>query len=171
MVTRGGLVLAVAALSLAACGGAGHEGHGAMTQDSATHDEAGHHDPMGHADTSSFGAPGDPGRADRTVRVKATDALEFEPASIEVDAGEIVTFVVTNQGKLPHEFVLGDAEYQRAHEDEMSSGAGHGDNGVSVDPGTTTEITWEFSTAGTFEFACHVQGHYPGGMKGTIEVT
>ena len=162
---RWGAVAVAVLLSLTGCGGTGHD-HGAMTNDKPAD-----HDPAAHDDTSAFGVAGDPAEADRTIEVEATDELAFEPESIEVEAGETVTFVVTNAGKLPHEFVLGDAEYQEMHEEEMSSGGGHGSSGISIAPGSTAEITWTFTEAGSFEFACHVEGHYPGGMRGTIQVS
>ncbi|MGI8408194.1 MAG: cupredoxin domain-containing protein, partial [Actinomycetota bacterium] len=60
----------------------------------------------------SFGAPAEADSADREVEVEMTDALRFEPASIEVDKGETVSFVISNGGKLEHEFVLGDPKFQ-----------------------------------------------------------
>lgn len=35
--------------------------------------------------------------------------MAFEPDSIDVSAGETVSFVVTNTGRAVHEFTLGDA--------------------------------------------------------------
>ena len=52
----------------------------------------------------------------------------------------------------------------------------HGDqaNMISVDPGTTKELVWHFTNAGTIDFACPLPGHFKGmnfpGMKGTIQV-
>lgn len=163
---RWGALGAAVVLTLTGCsGGMGHDNHGAMTEGGQADNDS-----AAHKDTSAFGISGNPEAADATIEIEATDELAFEPDSIEVEAGETVTFVVTNSGKLPHEFVLGDAEYQSSHEDHMS-GDGHAANAVSVAPGATAEITWTFTEAGSFEFACHVDGHYPGGMRGTIQVS
>ncbi|MGH2661134.1 MAG: cupredoxin domain-containing protein, partial [Actinomycetota bacterium] len=58
----------------------------------------------------------------RTVAVSALDSLRFEPAEIRVQSGEMVRFVVTNEGSGEHEFVLGDEATQMEHEGEMGMG-------------------------------------------------
>ena len=65
-----------------------------------------------------------PAKADRTIAIKATDGMRFVPRTITVRTGETVAFVVTNTGRLPHEFVIGPAAAQDAHEREMASGMG-----------------------------------------------
>ncbi|MBA3291464.1 MAG: multicopper oxidase domain-containing protein [Actinobacteria bacterium] len=149
-------------LIVSACGGASSgDGHG-----------AGHED-MDTAPVDALGEAGEASEADREVNVETLDELTFEPALIEVEAGETVTFVVENTGRLPHEFVLGGEAYQDAHESEMSGEAGdmhHSVNSVEVDPGETAELTWTFAESGETLFGCHVPGHYDGGMVGALEV-
>lgn len=113
------------------------------------------------------------GESTTTVEVSALDSLAFEPGALQVEAGEVVTFVVSNPGKSPHEFVLGDEQYQEEHARMMEDGHGmeHDDNALELAPGETAELTWEFEDAGEVLFACHVAGHYDGGMVGTIRVT
>ncbi len=53
------------------------------------------------------GTSAQPSEAERRITVVALDDLPFDPQEIEVDAGEVVTFVVKNKGKAEHEFVLG----------------------------------------------------------------
>ncbi|MDQ4144010.1 MAG: cupredoxin family protein [Actinomycetota bacterium] len=153
----GPLVLAVAIL-LGACGGdGGHAGHGG--------DEAG--------TSVALGEQADAGEADRTIEVTASDKLEFDPDSLDVDAGEVITFKVTNEGKAEHEFVLGDEAYQEEHEKAMAGGEHHSNedaNAVALPPGETAELTWHFTESGEIQFACHVGGHYEGGMFGVITV-
>ena len=43
-------------------------------------------------------------------------------------------------------------------------------NAVSIAPGRTGEIVWQFSRAGVFEYACLIPGHLEAGMHGSIEV-
>ena len=109
---------------------------------------------------------------DRTVAVKATDQLRFQPAAVQVRAGETVAFRVTNSGKLTHELVIGDQAFQAKHEQMMQQMGGQpmGDDadGVSVAPGHTKTLVYTFHQAGTLLFACHVTGHYQAGMRGTI---
>jgi uncharacterized cupredoxin-like copper-binding protein len=90
-----------------------------------------------------------------------------------VPAGEPVTFVVTNDGALDHEFYLGDEEAQAAHAAEMATMGGmtHDEpEGIGVKPGETKELTYTFPAAGETLAGCHVQGHYLAGMKATITV-
>ena len=154
---RASVTIALLAFLVAtACGGDAHEGH-----------TTGGGEAMGG---SVPGEPADTSDATRTIEVKAFDELRFDPASIEVSAGEVVTFVVTNEGDAAHEFVLGDAPYQEAHGDDMEHDMSMG-NAVSVAPGETEELTWEFSETGEVLYGCHEAGHYDGGMVGTIEVS
>jgi uncharacterized cupredoxin-like copper-binding protein len=138
----------------------------------------------GHSPRRHFGGAqtsNDPGtRADadaatRTLEVTALDTLVFEPATIRVGAGETVTFVVTNAGKSVHEFTLGDAAMQREHAQAMAhipAGMAHEfPNAITLQPGETKRLTWRFADAGRLEFACHVKGHYQGGMRGPITVS
>ena len=125
---------------------------------------------------TSLGVAAPVADADRTVRISATDDLTYDPATIRVEVGEVVAFEVTNDGAAEHEFFLADPEMQRAHEDGMDHGAGEHSmpdmaHAFSLEPGETKSIAWRFATAGTTQFACHVPGHYAGGMVGTIVVT
>lgn len=112
-----------------------------------------------------------PSGADQGTRVSVTltDALRMEPAEIVVPVGE-VTFVVTNTGAIEHEFLVGDEATQAEHESEMASMPSMGalENGISVKPGETGELTMTFDAPGTSIAGCHVPGHYGGGMKATI---
>ncbi|WP_437884304.1 cupredoxin domain-containing protein [Pseudomonas sp. LRF_L74] len=66
----------------------------------------------------SFGQPAKATEAQRTVEVILGD-IYYKPTAIEVKAGETVRFVVRNEGKLLHEFSLGDARMHARHQEEM----------------------------------------------------
>lgn len=125
----------------------------------------------------AFGHPAEASEATRTIEIEAADTLKFDPASVELKAGETVTFRIHNVGATRHEFVVGTADEQEHHSEEMQEMAGSGammhdePNAVGIEPGQTKELTWTFPEAGTAEFACHEPGHYPAGMKGTITVS
>lgn len=107
------------------------------------------------------------------VEINLTDALKMEPEALRVPVGQAVTFVVTNAGSNNHEFYVGDEAAQTAHETEMSSMAGMGQdeaNGIALKPGETKELTVTFDTTGTMIAGCHEPGHYAGGMKATVEI-
>lgn len=60
------------------------------------------------------GVTAEPAKATGKIVIRASDELRFDPASIEVKPGDVVTFVVQNIGKTDHEFVLGDRAYQES---------------------------------------------------------
>ncbi len=125
-----------------------------------------------HDEEFHFGMPADPADADRTIEIAALDIV-FEPATLSIQVGETVTFVVTNDGALPHDFLLGTEEMQDQHEAEMTegmSGMHEEPNAFLLAVGETKSITWTFTEAGDLLFGCHQVGHYAAGMVGTITV-
>jgi uncharacterized cupredoxin-like copper-binding protein len=117
----------------------------------------------------------DDGGSGRTVDIEMVDSA-FEPADLEVAAGEEVTFRFTNSGEAVHEAFIGDAEAQAKHAADMEDGDGggghHGDAAaVTVDPGETETLTYTFDERGTVEIGCHQPGHYDGGMKLEVAVS
>jgi uncharacterized cupredoxin-like copper-binding protein len=155
-------------LLLGACGERGTDG-GASGADGHSHSHDHGHD---EAPSFTFGAPGNPSAATRTIEVTTRDPYRFEPEDLEVESGETVTFVVTNEGSEPHEFVLGDEAYQEAHGEEMAAGEMHHEgNAVAVEPGATEELTWTFPPTGEVLYGCHVAGHYAAGMVGAISIS
>lgn len=138
-----------------------------------------HDDGHGHGlDEFDFGAAAPEAAPDRTIEIAAYDTMEFEPDQVTVEAGEVVRFEVRNVGSVQHSFTLGSPEYQQAHEEEMQDMsmemmAGHmkdEPNGIVVQPGETGTLTWRFERGGPVQFACHIPGHYPAGMKGELRL-
>ena len=165
--------IALLALSLATGGAAVAAG-----EHDGEHDSEGDGHGHGGGHSFSFGSPADASEADRTIRVTARDTMEFEPEAVSIAEGTTVRFVVDNVGQLQHSFTLATPTRQKEHEEEMQGMsmdrmAGHMDgdpNGIVVQSGETESITWRFTEATTIEFACHIPGHYPAGMKGSINV-
>jgi uncharacterized cupredoxin-like copper-binding protein len=128
----------------------------------------------GHGHGEAIGTPGVAGKATRTVKVDMTDSMRFNPSSINVKQGETVRFVVTNSGKLKHELVLGTEKELKEHYELMKKNPEmeHADpNMVTLAAGKTGEIVWQFTKAGTVDFACLQPGHYDAGMKGAVNVS
>jgi len=125
------------------------------------------------AKTFPYGHPGLARDVSRAIPIKALD-IRFEPNRIQVYRDETVRFVVTNDGKLAHEFVIGDAQLQAEHEKEMQAMAGmhmHDDvNAISLLPGQTKSLVWTFTRDGVTEYACHMPGHFAAGMVGKIVI-
>jgi len=121
---------------------------------------------------------------DAPVKVVMNDRFRYRPAAIMVRAGRRVPFAVTNAGKLPHEFILGDRATQLDHERQMqaaTTGTGHvhdhaahgsaaATGALTVPPGQTRRLIWTFDEPGIVLYGCHVLGHWAAGMKGRIVV-
>lgn len=172
------LAMAAIGFGLIACSSAGNsEGPSSSAGGTSGPAMSASDTPMGSGDMVEVGALGesaDGANADRTVRITASDQLTFDPDAVQIKVGETVTFEIENTGSADHEFVLGSAEYQAAHEEEMQ--AGHMDmeddaNATEVPAGSTTSITWTFTEAGTTQFGCHEPGHFAAGMVGDITVS
>jgi uncharacterized cupredoxin-like copper-binding protein len=126
-----------------------------------------------HAGDDAVGVAGKAGNVTRTVNVDMTDTMRFIPESITAKQGETVRFVVKNSGKVKHEFVLGTEKELKEHYEQMKKfpEMEHADpNMVTVAPGKTGEVMWQFTKSGKIDFACLQPGHYDAGMKGFVDV-
>ncbi len=115
-------------------------------------------------------APASTAKAARQVAISTTDALRFEPATLTAKAGETVEFVVTNSGKLAHEFAIGSQKYM--DDAAMAHGGGHGADSaegavVSVPAGKSAKLTYTMPQAAP-TYACHTDRHDKAGMVGTV---
>jgi uncharacterized cupredoxin-like copper-binding protein len=133
------------------------------------------HDMHGaHGSTEqSVGVAGNASKASRTVEIDMSDAMRFTPNQLSVKRGETIRFVVKNSGKIRHEFNLGTEAALKEHKSAMlmSRDMVHAEaNMVTVEPGKTGEVIWQFTDAGKVSFACLQPGHFGAGMKGSILV-
>lgn len=147
------------------------------------HAGAGAHGPAGHGARhaegsykvvqTDFGIAGLRKQVRRTVIIDMDDRMRFKPSRVDVEEGDTIRFVLRNQGKMLHEWVLGTeaelkqhAEMMRRHptmdHDELHM--------VHVDPGQSSELVWTFNRAGRFGFACLIAGHHESGMAGSVVV-
>ncbi len=126
---------------------------------------------------------------DRTISLEAGD-MWFDPEELELAAGEVVKFEITNTGNLEHEFVIGSKEAQEEHRQmmlNMANGGGHdmsnmshGDGhdmanmdmaGVTIAPGETGTLLWSVpDNVNELEYACNIPGHYESGMYGNFSL-
>lgn len=129
---------------------AGEPGH-----DEAPESEAGHHhDAAAEAD----GATADGQAAADAVEVSMTE-FAYQPSDLELPAGTH-TFVITNDGEVPHEWALATAGEHH----------GHGASTRQLAPGETQRLTVELEP-GEYGYMCHISGHLEAGMEGTLTVT
>lgn len=150
------------------------EGHKKHSDSSpATKDTPQAHDSTHEHGDSAAGRPGDPKKISRTIKVTALD-IKYDKPKMRIKAGETIRFLVTNTGKLRHEFMLGDAAEQKEHAEMMKQMPDmvHEDaNTLTLEPGETKSLVWQFTKAGELEVACHIPGHYEAGMKSSVRVS
>lgn len=119
--------------------------------------------------------PGLKGSLTTSTRKNKGTALDIndDKPGFEVTPGETFKFVVTNTGKLRHEFMIGDTEEQRQHAEMMKQMPDmvHEDaNTLTVEPGETTSLFWHFIRTGKLEVASHIPGHHQAGMRSAVIV-
>jgi uncharacterized cupredoxin-like copper-binding protein len=121
----------------------------------------------------AWGIAGDVKPGLRTIRFVMNDKMRFDPDRIMVQEGETLRFVIKNNGKLMHEFVIGTKQELDEHAALMKKfpKMEHDEPYMAhVQPGKTGEIVWTFNHVGEFDFACLIAGHYDAGMVGKIKV-
>jgi uncharacterized cupredoxin-like copper-binding protein len=137
--------------------------------------DPGHH-AHDHGTATAYGRPGDPVKGGPVIQVVMTETdsgMAFTPARIEVRRGEQIQFVLRNGGELDHELVIGTVEANNEHAQAMAShpDMAHEDpNAKRLGPKTSGILRWQFTEAGTFEYACLIPGHREAGMVGTVVV-
>lgn len=142
----------------------GNEQHSQMQSGTAHHTMAEQH---------PWGMMGNPNAVDREIRVSMSDTMRFAPEQITVKLNETVRFVVDNDGKVLHEFVLGTSDEIRKHAEVMKRfpNMAHDEPYMAhVDPSRQGEVIWSFNRVGEFEYACLLPGHFEAGMRGRIVV-
>lgn len=126
----------------------------------------------GH-DDEAIGKPGVASKVTRTVTIDMRDDMKFHTDIVEAKQGETIRFIAKNSGKVKHEMVLGTAKDLKDHYEVMKKNPEmeHADaNMVTVAPGKSGEIIWQFTKAGMVDFACLQPGHFDAGMKGAVNV-
>jgi uncharacterized cupredoxin-like copper-binding protein len=113
------------------------------------------------------------GQATQTVVVTMHHS-RFQPEVVRVAPGTTVRFLLRNTDPIDHEFILGDEEVQRRHEQGRQR-EHHGEvpGEVSVAAGGQAATTYTFPRGGpaSLQFACHLPGHYAYGMRGVAVVS
>jgi len=130
--------------------------------------------PAASGNPAGVGGSADAADASRIVEVAVSRSAAFEPATVEMSVGDVVTFEVANTDREAHLFVIGDAATQQQFADaivHMPDGPPHDlTNALVLQPGQTKRLTWRFGAAGALEYACHLRGHYEAGIRGQITV-
>jgi uncharacterized cupredoxin-like copper-binding protein len=180
------IAISLITMTLAGYAFAGGDHVGQHVSESSTSTCTPEHEKMGHckmesgevpqdeSHVSTVGQPAEASAATKTVNVNLLDSMKFEFVEpLDIKDGDIVKFVITNKGKLAHEFSLGSESEQEAHREMMKQMPGmvHTDsNIVTVQPGETNELVWQFLGKNQVVFACNVPGHFEAGMHHEVEV-
>jgi uncharacterized cupredoxin-like copper-binding protein len=144
--------------------------------------------PAQSAVETAFGKTGDPRKVKRTVHVAMHDDMRFLATGpgvrrasargasdeIRVNAGDTVRFIVSNDGKVMHEMVIGTMKELREHAELMRKHPNmeHDEPYMThVAPAKKGEIVWQFTKPGEFYYGCLVAGHFEAGMVGKIVVS
>ena len=120
-----------------------------------------------------FGQAGDPAKVNRTIDIRMSDAMRFDPAEIRVHKGETVRIVAHDEGKVAHEIVLGTMDELKEHAALMRKfpNMEHNEPHMAhVEPGQRKNIVWQFTKPGEFYYACLMPGHMEAGMLGKVIV-
>ena len=105
----------------------------------------------------------------RTVHIRIHYS-HYDLSEIAVDPGQTITFVVENTDPIDHEFIVGDAQVQQAHEAGTEAQHPPRPGEISIPAGETVTTTMTFPATGTLLFGCHLPGHYAYGMRGVITI-
>lgn len=131
-------------------------------------------------DTGGANAADEAPAAAEGVEVIEVEMIEFGyvPETIEIEAGVPVILRFVNNGKLPHEAMIGDAHMQEEfasagdHDDGQAEGDHHDDvMATLVGPGETEDLEVVIDEPGEWFMACHLLGHYEQGQIATINVS
>jgi uncharacterized cupredoxin-like copper-binding protein len=110
-----------------------------------------------------------PSGASRSQEVKVTlSEYSIQSSQTTFSPGTSYHFVVANNGKIPHEFMIMPMgmNMHGMSMDDMHKIALHMIDNVA--PGETKTFDYPFASSmmgQNFEFACHLPGHYEAGMK------
>ncbi len=116
-------------------------------------------------------------QAPETVETTLTE-FSIESPVTTFEAGKPYRFIITNAGALNHDFTVmppmmtAPVEMEGHSMENMTGTVLHiGEDQLTPGAAVTVEFTFsEPSSLGLVEFACHLPGHYEGGMFAPISV-
>ena len=108
------------------------------------------------------------GAASSSISVTATEFV-FDPDAYVVDAGASISFQMTNEGSVEHNWVLLTAGTNVTEEAEVPA-----DNTIiefTSNAGESVTGTFTAPAAGTYQVVCTIAGHLAAGMEGQLVVS
>ena len=118
------------------------------------------------------GREGDPRKVRRVIKIELSDTMRYFPSEITVRRGDTVRFMLRNDGKQPHDMVIGSMDELKKRAALVKRGQAKvaGPGAARVPAGGTARLIWQFTRPGEYYYACLVPGHFDAGMIGTIVV-
>jgi uncharacterized cupredoxin-like copper-binding protein len=113
------------------------------------------------------------------ISMTMSDDLAFDPAAIEVKAGERVRLNIDNAGTALHDFTIEEIAVEDVIAEGGSTAAAdeHGgmhmgefDLHLALDGGKTGMLEFTPMETGEYQFSCTEVGHADAGMMGTLTV-
>jgi uncharacterized cupredoxin-like copper-binding protein len=118
-------------------------------------------------------APGGGAQPGATIDLALQD-IAYSETEIEATAGQAITIRMTNEGVLPHDFVIDEIDVAdlelSGDATEQGVEADNPDIGVHLQSGQSGDVTFTPQQAGEYTFYCSVPGHREAGMEGTLIV-
>ena len=111
------------------------------------------------------------GSADGPMRIEIRiHYSHFTPSMIQVPAGRPVTFVISNDDPIDHEWIVGDDAVQERHRTGTEMRHDSRPTEISIPALSTRETTITFADPVVWRYICHLPGHEAYGMVGTLVV-
>jgi len=117
-----------------------------------------------------------PPGTERTVEMSIS-GMKFVPDRIEVQAGQMVAFVVDNPTDIAHELFIGDEADQLAHHGTHvavpsadQAMVPHYGYGFYLASHETKVVTYRFDSTREIMLGCHLPGHWEAGMVAIVTV-
>jgi uncharacterized cupredoxin-like copper-binding protein len=122
----------------------------------------------------AYGRAGDAAKSSRTVAVELTSNGGCSPGSIPVKQGETLRLVAKNAGAAEQDLALGTASDLKAHAEmvqkfpQMQVSQA---NRVTVRPGESRDLVWQFTRTGEFNLACGAPTRFDAAVAGKVVVS
>jgi uncharacterized cupredoxin-like copper-binding protein len=110
------------------------------------------------------------------ITVEASD-FAYDPVSISVPAGQPVTVLLKNMGRVEHDFVVSNIDVTNVEASESGPAQHHQMDQHEYDlhffakAGETATLQFTAVEPGTYEIFCSIEGHKEAGMIGELVVT
>ena len=121
------------------------------------------------------GCAGAPQQPVTEITLEAAD-FTYEPMSITVPAGQPITLMLKNTGKVEHDFVVNNIDVTNVEASESGPAQHHQMDQHEYDlhffakAGETATLQFTAIQPGTYEIFCSIEGHKEAGMIGELIV-